>query len=121
MNPSTVPLLVDFTEEDRAAKGLRTFTEETGGRAPVHFTAMEMVRDYPVLVLAGASGSGKSVFAAELSARVSAGVSVSRSVARNDLGDRRDEVWDCSGWRVIDDIDAPLHGISLLIVDDIDR
>ncbi|KAF5571379.1 ser thr phosphatase family [Fusarium phyllophilum] len=58
-----IPLLVNLTVEDKAAKGLR---KHKGGKAreeAVYVSAFEAVRDNRLLVLTGGSGSGKTTFA----------------------------------------------------------
>uniref|UniRef100_UPI003101035D hypothetical protein n=1 Tax=Neorhizobium sp. EC2-8 TaxID=3129230 RepID=UPI003101035D len=65
-----IPLLVNFSFEDRAAKGLRKLTDQTEPEPAVYFSALEMARDYPALLLAGETGSGKTSFARHLAFRL---------------------------------------------------
>jgi iron(II)-dependent oxidoreductase len=65
-----LPLRVDFTHEDKAAKGLRSLREpEAAPIPPVHFTAEEMVAATPRLVLLGGWGAGKTVLARGLAGK----------------------------------------------------
>jgi iron(II)-dependent oxidoreductase len=59
-----LPLLVDYTFEDKAAKGLRA--APTAPRQAQHFTALEMIAEAPRLLLLGEAGAGKSVLAQRL-------------------------------------------------------
>ncbi|TDZ67626.1 Serine/threonine-protein kinase pkn1 [Colletotrichum trifolii] len=93
-----IPLLARFTFEDKASKGLRKRKPGQKPEPPVYFTALELVRDHKILYLTGASGSGKTTFAKYLSFRlVTSGFKKPRPVARNDLGDVKDEKWDIDG------------------------
>ncbi|WP_455922686.1 SUMF1/EgtB/PvdO family nonheme iron enzyme [Pseudomonas putida] len=58
-----VPLLLDYTHEDRAAKGLRAFEPGQQKVAPVYFGAAELIEQAPLLLLHGPAGSGKSTLA----------------------------------------------------------
>lgn len=60
-----IPLLVNFTTEDKAAKGLRKRNAEDKHEPPVYFSVLE-VRDNKVGLLSGSSGSGKTTFAKHL-------------------------------------------------------
>lgn len=72
MNQNTgyLPLLVNYTLEDAAAKGLRKLAASHEPLPPVYFTAREMVAREPLLVLHGGPGSGKSTFARHLAANL---------------------------------------------------
>ncbi|MBO9127210.1 MULTISPECIES: SUMF1/EgtB/PvdO family nonheme iron enzyme [unclassified Rhizobium] len=91
-----IPLLVNFTFEDKAAKGLRKLTDQAEPEPAVYFTALEMVRDNPAVMLAGETGSGKTSFARSLASRLAIGASAvpPQAVPRNDLGAAHEERWD---------------------------
>jgi iron(II)-dependent oxidoreductase len=66
-------LRVNFTHEDKAAKGLRSLREpQTAPEPPVYFTAREAVGMFPRLLLLGERGAGKSVFGRQLAAETGA-------------------------------------------------
>ncbi|NGP18817.1 P-loop NTPase family protein [Devosia aurantiaca] len=66
-------LRVNFTHEDKAAKGLRSFREpQAAPEPPVYFTAREAVAMFPRLLLLGERGAGKTVFAKALAAETKA-------------------------------------------------
>lgn len=87
-----IPLLVNFTFEDKAAKGLRKLQDQAEPEPAVYFSALEMVRDNPALVLTGETGSGKTSFARHLAYALASGLQT-RPLARNDLGAVHDEHW----------------------------
>ena len=64
------PLRVNFTHEDKAAKGLRSLREPTTPEPPVYFTACEMVETTTPLLLLGDRGSGKTVFARQIARKL---------------------------------------------------
>jgi iron(II)-dependent oxidoreductase len=89
-----IPLLANFTFEDKVAKGLRK--RKAGGKPepPVYFSALELVRDHQVLLLSGPSGSGKTSFAKHLAFRLAtAGLIEAHPLARNEYGAVLDEHW----------------------------
>lgn len=62
-------LRVNFSHEDKAAKGLRSLREpQATPELPVYFTAGEVVDMYPRLLLLGERGAGKTCFARRLAA-----------------------------------------------------
>lgn len=61
-----VPLLVNFTVEDQAAKGLRKRKAGDKIEPAVYFSAVELVSNHKLLLLTGPSGSGKTTFAKHL-------------------------------------------------------
>ncbi len=90
-----IPLLVNFTFEDKAAKGLRKLKDQAAPEPPVYFSALEMVRDNAVVILAGETGSGKSSFARHLACALAGGEVriAASSLPRNDLGAVHAEAW----------------------------
>ncbi len=94
-----IPLLVNFTFEDKAAKGLRKLTDQAEPEPAVYFSALEMVRDHSLLVLTGETGSGKTTFARHLAFSLAEGglALAPRPVPRNDLGAVHDEHWGLDG------------------------
>ncbi|KAL4964467.1 C-type lectin protein [Aspergillus stella-maris] len=100
----SIPLLVDFTFEDKAAKGLRKRSGSGNTEPPVHFSALEVVRDNRVLLLEGPSGCGKTTFARDLCFRFREndqnGDGV-RRVIRNKDGHVLEERWDCAKPRTV--------------------
>ncbi|MFF2327119.1 MULTISPECIES: SUMF1/EgtB/PvdO family nonheme iron enzyme [unclassified Streptomyces] len=88
-----LPRLVNFTFEDKAAKGLRKLRDQTDPEPPVYFSALEAVRDNAALVLAGDCGSGKTSLALYLAYVLAGGGQAARAVPRNDLGAVHDEEW----------------------------
>lgn len=90
-----IPLLARFTHEDKAAKGLRKRKAGQKPEPPIHFSAVELVRDNKILLLTGPSGSGKTSFAKHLCFQLrTEGLGKRPSLVRNELGDIREEVWD---------------------------
>ncbi|MDO1585354.1 formylglycine-generating enzyme family protein [Rhizobium oryzicola] len=89
-----IPLLVHFSEEDKAAKGLRKLKEHQEVEPAVYFSALEMVREHRSLLLLGETGSGKTTFARHLAYRLATGRMEVASLPRNDFGAVREERWD---------------------------
>lgn len=88
-----IPLLVNFSFEDKAAKGLRKLKDQSAPEPPVYFSALEMVRDNSALLLAGETGSGKTSFAKHLALRLAEGGPAAAALPRNDLGAVHEESW----------------------------
>lgn len=66
-------LRVNFTHEDKAAKGLRSLREpQLAPEPPVYFTAREAVAMFPRLLLLGEQGTGKTTFSRQLAAETGA-------------------------------------------------
>lgn len=90
-----IPLLINFTFEDKAAKGLRKRKVEDKPRPPVYFSALELVRDNKIVLLSGPSGSGKTTFAKHLVFTLHSFGSVkSHPLARNEEDTVFDEAWE---------------------------
>jgi formylglycine-generating enzyme required for sulfatase activity len=62
----SLPRLVAFTHEDRAAKGLRVFAEGAKPEVAIQFTAAEMVSMHPAQLLHAPRGGGKTTLARQL-------------------------------------------------------
>lgn len=91
-----LPLLVAYTHEDAAAKGLRKLASQAAVQRPVHFTALEMAGRERLLMLTGEHGSGKTSFAQHLVRLLSGQVKPPQAatpVPRNDQGDSLPEAW----------------------------
>ncbi|KAH7212194.1 C-type lectin protein [Fusarium oxysporum] len=86
-----IPLLVNLTVEDKAAKGLRKHKGGNTREEAVYVSAFEAVRDNQFLLLTGKSGSGKTTFAEYLRDR--------DAILRNEGGERRKEI--LSGLRTL--------------------
>lgn len=90
-----IPLLTRFTFEDKAAKGLRKRRAGQRPEPPIHFSALELVRDNQILLLTGPSGSGKTSFAKHLCFQLTyEGFKTGQPLVRNEWGDVHQESWD---------------------------
>lgn len=89
-----IPLLVNFSFEDKAAKGLRKLQDQAEVRPAEYFSALEMVNDHAALLLAGETGSGKTTFAKHLAFRLSEDGWLPEPLARNDHSAIHQEQWD---------------------------
>ncbi len=89
-----IPLLVNFSFEDKAAKGLRKLKDQAAPEPAVYFSALEMARDHASLILTGETGSGKTSFARHLALAAAGGRTVPGEVPRNDLDAVHDEMWE---------------------------
>ncbi len=88
-----IPLLVNFSLEDKAAKGLRKLKDRAEPEPAVYFSALELVRDNATLALIGETGSGKSTFAKHLAFSLAQGDIPRNVVVRNDQGAVHPEEW----------------------------
>ncbi|KAF5540748.1 ser thr phosphatase family [Fusarium mexicanum] len=88
-----IPLLVNLTVEDKAAKGLRKHKGGNAREEAVYVSATEAVRDNRLLLLTGGSGSGKTTFAEYLIFEYATGIIQKDSdvVLNNEGGERRKE------------------------------
>lgn len=98
-----IPLLLTLTQEDLQAKGLRTFSQGQAPQPPIHLAALEMVEQNRLLLLQGATGSGKTTFARHLRLCAAGALlgdprfnrDLLRSEEpRNEQGDTRSLAWD---------------------------
>ncbi|QFY63725.1 formylglycine-generating enzyme family protein (plasmid) [Rhizobium grahamii] len=89
-----IPLLVNFSFEDKAAKGLRKLKDQSEPEPAVYFSALEMVRDHASLVLTAETGGGKTSFAQHLALALAGERLVPLPVARNEFGAVHEEHWD---------------------------
>ncbi|WP_426954429.1 SUMF1/EgtB/PvdO family nonheme iron enzyme [Muricoccus radiodurans] len=95
--------LVDWTDEDAAAKGLRSLREAPRERPrPVHHTALERAAAEPCLLLTGEAGSGRTTFLRHLASYLAGEIvgdpahglrQLSRPVPRGEDGTVREERW----------------------------
>jgi len=89
-----IPLLVNFTSEDKAAKGFRKRNANDKSEPPVYFSALELVRDHKLLLLSGPSGSGKTTFAKHLAFKLATTGPINpQPLVRNEEGVFYDEQW----------------------------
>ncbi|KAM0557031.1 hypothetical protein ACHAPJ_005711 [Fusarium lateritium] len=96
-----IPLLVNLSVEDKAAKGLRKHKGGNTREEAVYVSALEAVRDNRFLLLTGKSGSGKTTFAEYLVfGHVMDIFQKDRdAIPRNEGGERRKEI--LSGQRML--------------------
>lgn len=99
-----IPLLANFTFEDKEAKGLRKGNNgvDEEPKPPVYFSALELVRDTKILLLCGTSGAGKTSFAKHLAFQLATTPTGSSSIGprplvRNEIGTIHDEQWEEAG------------------------
>lgn len=87
-----IPLLVDWTEEDRAAKGLRAGPAAL--TLPVHRTALELAAEAPLLLLLAPAGGGRTTLLWHVARFAAAGATADATpVVRNAEGIARPESW----------------------------
>lgn len=58
-----IPLLVNYTYEYKAAKGLRKWEAGQSREVPIYFTALVVLQDHKITLFSDISGSGKTTFA----------------------------------------------------------
>lgn len=94
-----MPRLVGYSFEDRAAKGLRKFSDTTEGpQRAQYFSVPEAVSMMPALLLHGPRGSGRSTLARAFADPP--GDWLTRAVIRNPEGDLIAQVWETGTPRV---------------------
>jgi iron(II)-dependent oxidoreductase len=125
-----IPALVDFSFEDKAAKGLRRLREAVP-RPPQYFTALEVAQDAPVLLLLGEAGSGKTVLARRLALHLAGEAlgdarfnltTLASDVPRDEAGTLVREAWTTAVVPHL--LTAPAGALpadGLLIIDDAER
>ncbi len=88
--------LVRWTEEDKAAKGLRSLREtQAQPQPPIHFSVLEIIQESRATLLLAESGGGKTTLAHYLALCLAEGNldRLARPVPRNDRGDVRADGW----------------------------
>ncbi|OCX58118.1 hypothetical protein BFP70_18820 [Thioclava sp. SK-1] len=108
---------MDFTHEDRAAKGLRVFCDDTAApQVAVQFTAFEMVSMHRAQLLHAPRGGGKTTLACSLHAALSqpapAADVLTAPVIRNPQGTTLPQIWDCGAMQV--QLGQPGQGMAAL-------
>lgn len=134
-----IPLLVNFSFEDKAAKGLRKRHADDKIEAPMYFSAFEVVRDNKYVLLTGPTGSGKTSLAKHLAFRLAMGGSHGeKGLLRNEEGAVHVEDWDLVATTCYFDVDGAemmrmlirdkilqvmkeVHGVKLIILDSIEK
>jgi len=99
----SLPRLVAYTQEDKAAKGLRSLNApKTAPEIPLHFSALEMVQEERCLMLMAPPGAGKTHFALHLALNLAGDlmtdphfgrIQLAGSPARNAQGDIAPHAW----------------------------
>jgi iron(II)-dependent oxidoreductase len=121
-----IPLLVNFSFEDKAAKGLRKLKDQAEPEPAVYFSALEMVRDHAALLLVGETGSGKTSFAKHLAFSLTNRDIATTPLPRNELGVVHAESWGLenilpvyipvkSGKAFAELLDADYRGVDALL------
>ncbi|WHA43791.1 SUMF1/EgtB/PvdO family nonheme iron enzyme [Agrobacterium larrymoorei] len=135
-----IPPLVNFSFEDKAAKGLRKLKDQAEPEPAVYFSALEVVRDNATLALIGETGSGKSTFARHLAFSLGKGGIPATDVERNDQGAVHPQEWSVASVlpvylsvskalsfaallaeAAIDTVTMPSDGSILLILDGVEQ
>ncbi len=91
-----IPRLVRWTEEDKAARGLRSLREtHAQPQPPIHFSVLEIIQESRATLLLAETGGGKSILARHLALCLAEKRldRLTRVVPRNDLGDVRPDGW----------------------------
>ncbi|WP_439548056.1 formylglycine-generating enzyme family protein [Falsiroseomonas sp.] len=115
-----IPLLTDWTEEDRAAKGLRRGPASL--TAPVHRTALELAAEAPKLLLLAPPGAGRTTMLRHVARFAGGAPPDPMPVVRNEEGLAKAEAWDAPRatpvfWEPALALDS-LPPDALLLVDD---
>lgn len=138
--PDFLPRLVNFTHEDRAAKGLRVFADDAAPEAPVHFTAFEMVSMHRAQLLHAPRGGGKTVLAQQIAAALpdaqtatpaQTSAALTRPAVRNPDGLILPQAWEVGDCSVVSsvpgqgrdalDVAGQRAGGTLLVLDGLER
>lgn len=97
-----IPLLTNYTQEDKEAKGLRRIENPEAPRPAIHFSALEMIQENRFCLLFGKSGGGKTSLALNLALNLAGECmndaryrlkNFERNIPRNDKGFARPEHW----------------------------
>jgi formylglycine-generating enzyme required for sulfatase activity len=120
-----VTRLVGFTQEDKAAKGLRSFVEAGKPQRPIYHTVAEMISMQRALLLHGPRGAGRSILATALVRALTETPEMLSALAiRNPEGDELPQDWAVDGLRPVLGKDAEAlsraksaNGPVLLILD----
>ena len=119
-----VPLLIDFTREDGAARGLRRAAGADAARPPERLTALEAVQQSDATLLVAPAGYGKTTFARNLVFHLagerlgepsSAAAGLTVAVPRFDGGPAEPQEWTLgAAWPILVEATAPTGFLDLI-------